>query len=148
MSEADIVAAVVQYSPQLVVVTGGEPSLQLTPSLVEALHDAGRTVAVETNGTLSLPPNVDWVTLSPKDTWLGAEAAPVLREADELKVLFDGIHEPDPYCHINVCHRCLQPLDTGDDDRNAVIVKAAVAYCLEHSEWRLSLQQHKILNIR
>jgi organic radical activating enzyme len=86
MSVAEVVEAVRQYPAHLVVVTGGEPALQLTPSLVDALHAAGRRVAVETNGTRPLPANVDWVTLSPKDAFLGPQAAPVLTKADELKL--------------------------------------------------------------
>lgn len=151
MSEPEIVAAVKSLCPvlrsPLVVVTGGEPALQLTPSLVDALHAAGCRVAVETNGTLHLPGNVDWVTLSPKSLWLGEEAAPVLTRADELKVLFDGGHDPAAYDHIDATHRFLQPMDTGDPARNAALMRQAADYCLRHPHWRLSLQIHKILNI-
>lgn len=151
MSEPEIVAAVKSLCPvlrsPLVVVTGGEPALQLTPSLVDALHAAGCRVAVETNGTLHLPGNVDWVTLSPKSLWLGEEAAPVLTRADELKVLFDGEHNPSAYDHIDAAHRFLQPMDTGDPARNAALMRQAADYCLGHPQWRLSLQIHKILNI-
>lgn len=148
MSEEEVLAAVRQYPARLVVVTGGEPSLQLTASLVDALHEAGKYVAVETNGTRALPPNVDWVTLSPKDTWLGAEAAVVLTEADELKVVYDGEHEPADYRSLAIDHRFLQPMDTGDAVRNARIEAATVEYIKQHPQWRLSLQIHKILNIR
>ena len=130
------------------VITGGEPALQLTATLVALLHQEGFRVAVETNGTLPLPPNVDWVTLSPKSLWLGPDAAPVLQEADELKVLFDGQHAPSAYDYIEAAHRFLQPMDTGDADRNAAIIRQAVDYCLEHPQWRLSLQIHKILDIK
>ena len=151
MSEPEIVAAVKSLCPvlrsPLVVVTGGEPALQLTPSLVDALHAAGCRVAVETNGTLHLPGNVDWVTLSPKSLWLGDGAAPVLTRADELKVLFDGEHNPSAYDHIDAAHRFLQPMDTGDPARNAALMHQAADYCLGHPQWRLSLQIHKILNI-
>ena len=148
MDDAAIVRAIEAWPASLVVVTGGEPALQLTATLVDAIHRAGRRVAVETNGTLPLPPNVDWVTLSPKDSWLGPQATPVLRRADELKLLFDGVHAPDPYRHIVVGHRCLQPVDTGDPVRNAQIIAATVEYVKQHPEWRLSLQIHKILNIQ
>lgn len=155
MSEEAIVAAArnlrpptSDLRPPLVVVTGGEPALQLTPSLVELFHDEGcYMVAVETNGTLPLPGNVDWVTLSPKSLWLGEEAAPVLTRADELKVLFDGEHNPSAYDHIDAAHRFLQPMDTGDPARNAALMRQAADYCLRHPQWRLSLQIHKILNI-
>lgn len=148
MSEAEVVEAVRQYPAHLVVVTGGEPALQLTPSLVDALHAAGRRVAVETNGTRPLPANVDWVTLSPKDAFLGPQAAPVLTKADELKLLFDGVSEPQPYGTIAVAHRFLQPCDTGDAARNRQITAATVEYIKSHPEWRLSLQIHKILGIQ
>lgn len=149
MDEAEVVAEVRRHAAGLVVLTGGEPSLQLGASLVDALHAAGRTVAVETNGTRPLPEGVDWVTLSPKDPWLGPEAAPVLTEADELKLVFDGSFEPLAYRHIHIRHgRLLQPCDTGDAARNADLVRRAVAYCLAHPEWRLSLQIHKLLNIK
>lgn len=148
MSEAEVVEAVRQYPAHLVVVTGGEPALQLTPSLVDALHAAGRRVAVETNGTRPLPANVDWVTLSPKDAFLGPQAAPVLTKADELKLLFDGVCEPQPYGNIAVAHRYLQPCDSGDTARNARTTAAAVDYIMRHPEWRLSLQIHKILGIQ
>lgn len=149
MSEAEVVAEVKRHAATLVVMTGGEPSLQLTASLVDALHAAGRTVAVETNGTHPLPEGVDWVTLSPKDPWLGPQAAPVLHEADELKLVYDGSFEPQPYSHIHIRHgRLLQPCDTGDAERNADVIRRTVDYCLAHPQWRLSLQVHKILNIR
>ena len=149
MSEQEIAVAVRQLASRtsLVVLTGGEPALQLTTSLVELLHHEGRKVAVETNGTLPLPGNVDWVTLSPKSLWLGEEAAPVLTRADELKVLFDGGHDPAAYDHIDATHRFLQPMDTGDTARNAALMRQAADYCLRHPQWRLSLQIHKILDI-
>ncbi|MBR7043397.1 MAG: radical SAM protein [Prevotella sp.] len=150
MTEQEIVEAVKHLAPcsLLVVITGGEPALQLTASLVDALHEIGKRVAVETNGTLPLPPNVDWITLSPKNAWLGDEAVPVLTCADELKVLYDGSHDPSAFDSIAATHRFLQPMDTGNANRNATLMRQAADYCLQHPQWRLSLQIHKILNIR
>ena len=148
MTEGDIIEEVSRYKANLVVVTGGEPALQLTESLVEMLHFLGKTVAVETNGTVELPKNVDWITLSPKDAFLGEKAMPVLREADELKIVYDGENEPKFYGNIKINHRFLQPCDTGDAAKNAEITKKTIEFCKEHPEWRLSLQTHKILNIR
>ncbi|MBR3726453.1 MAG: radical SAM protein [Prevotella sp.] len=150
MTEQEVVEAVKYLAPRssLVVITGGEPALQLTASLVDALHEIGKRVAVETNGTLPLPPNVDWITLSPKNAWLGDEAVPVLTRADELKVLYDGSHDPSAFDSIAATHRFLQPMDTGDANRNADLMQQAADYCLQHPQWRLSLQIHKILNIR
>lgn len=150
MTEREVVEAVKHLAPRssLVVITGGEPALQLTASLVDELHEIGKRVAVETNGTLPLPPNVDWITLSPKNAWLGNEAMPVLTRADELKVIYDGSHDPSVFDSIVATHRFLQPMDTGDANRNAALMRQAADYCLQHPQWRLSLQIHKILNIR
>ena len=149
MTEEGIAAEVAKFPARHVVVTGGEPAMQLNAALVDALHAIGRFVAVETNGTLPLPDGVDWVTLSPKDLFLGPTARPVLTAADELKVVFDGEHLPPDYSHIAIRHgRYLQPCDTGDPVRNAAITAATVEYIKAHPEWRLSLQIHKILNIR
>ena len=147
MDEADIVEAVKQWPARLVVITGGEPSLQLTATLVDALHAEGKYVAVETNGTHPLPENVDWITLSPKNAYVD-DAEVVLPHADEIKVVYDGEHEPQDCPGIQAAHRSLQPLDTGDAARNAAITAAAVEYVKSHPQWRLSLQIHKILNIR
>lgn len=146
MTEEDIVTRVSQFPTQHVVITGGEPSLFLTTSLVELLHNAGKYVAVETNGTHALPPNVDWITLSPKDSFV-ANATPQIEHCNEIKVVFDGSPIPT-YSHIKAEHRFLQPCDTGFAERNALIVKKAVSYILSHPEWRLSLQTHKIINIQ
>jgi organic radical activating enzyme len=154
MTEGEIIEEVSRYKAQLVVVTGGEPALQLTESLVEMLHLLGKTVAVETNGTVELPRNVDWITLSPKDAFLGDMAKPIIKYADELKLIFteDMCKDARPcvstYENININHRFLQPCDTGDTSRNAEIIQKTIDYCKEHPEWRLSLQTHKILNIR
>ena len=154
MTEGEIIEEVSRYKAQLVVVTGGEPALQLTESLVEMLHLLGKTVAVETNGTVELPRNVDWITLSPKDAFLGDMAKPIIKYADELKLIFtEGMYKDARPCvstyeNININHRFLQPCDTGDASRNAEIIQKTIDYCKEHPEWRLSLQTHKILNIR
>ena len=151
MSEEAIVAEVTQYPATHVVVTGGEPALQLTATLVDALHAAGRYVAVETNGTHPLPENVDWITLSPKNAFVdGADV--VLTRADEIKVVYDGIHDPQKQLTAHSSQlttlRFLQPCDTGDAARNAEIIRAAIEYIKKDPRWRLSLQIHKILDIK
>lgn len=149
LSEQSIADIAGHYPARLVVVTGGEPALQLTGSLVDRLHQAGKYVAVETNGTLPLPTNVDWITLSPKDLWLGDAALPILTHANELKVLFDGEHEPPMYNGIDISHaRFLQPCATADATHNAAVTAAAVEYIKSHPEWRLSLQTHKLIGIQ
>ena len=151
MSEAEIVKAVMQWPARLVVVTGGEPSLQLTATLVDSLHDAGKYVAVETNGTHHLPENVDWVTLSPKSAYV-ADAEVVLTHADEIKVVYDGEHDPEKQLSTFNFQLSpltfLQPMDCGDAMHNAEIIRATVEYIQWHPQWRLSLQIHKILNIK
>ncbi len=153
MTEDEIVAEVAQFPARLVVVTGGEPALQLTASLVDRLHAKDKFVAVETNGTRPLPENVDWITLSPKDAFVGPQAAPVLNRADELKVVFDGVNAPQDYSQINITHRFLQPCDHESDNadyyaRNAGVIRSAIEYIKQHPHWRLSLQIHKVLEIR
>lgn len=145
-SEDEIVAEAARRPARHVVITGGEPSLFLTASLVDRLHEAGKYVAVETNGTHRLPDNVDWVTLSPKDAF-ERHAAPVLTHCDELKVVCDGT-PPPTYDHIDAIHRFLQPCDVGDEAENRRIMAFTVDFCKAHPEWRLSLQTHKIAGIR
>ena len=146
MSEDQIAQTVAQWPARHVVITGGEPSLFLTPTLVERLHAAGKFVAVETNGTHTLPDNVDWITLSPKDAF-EPHATPVLTRCDELKVVCDGT-PPPTYPHIEAAHRFLQPCDQGDETENRRIMAYTVEFCKAHPEWRLSLQTHKIAGIR
>jgi 7-carboxy-7-deazaguanine synthase (Cx14CxxC type) len=124
----------------LVVCTGGEPLLQLDPPLLQALHAAGFEVAVETNGTLPPPPEIDWLCVSPK-----AEAPLVVTRGDELKLVYpqDGA-EPHRYEGLGFRHFFLQPMDGPAREANT---QAALQYCLSHPRWRLSLQTHKLLGI-
>ena len=143
LSEEQIVAEVRRYPAQWVVLTGGEPSLQITPTLLERLHAADRSIAIETNGTHPLPPGLDWITLSPKE---GGTVC--LQQVDELKALYDGIHPPLVPAGVAASCYSLQPIATADPIRNAETTKRCVDYCLAHPQWHLSLQLHKILNIR
>ena len=126
LSEAEIVAKVAQWPARHVVITGGEPSLFLTASLVEQLHAIDKFVAVETNGTHPLPEQVDWVTLSPKDAF-EAKGTPVLHRCDELKVVCTGT-PPPTYPHIEATHRFLQPCDLGDETENRRIMAYTVEF--------------------
>ena len=123
-----------------VVCTGGEPLLQLDDALVTAFHTYGFEVAIETNGTRLPPHGVDWICVSPK---AGAEL--VLRAGDELKLVFpqQGA-EPERFEHLDFPHFFLQPRDGPE---RALHTQLAVRYCLEHPQWRLSLQTHKLLGI-
>lgn len=148
MSTEEIIAEVSKYPASLVVLTGGEPSLFIDEAFIKALHEAGKTVAIETNGTHPLPSGIDWVTCSPKDQF-DATSPLLLSEADEVKVVFDGIHAVDRYLSlIQARHYYLQPCDTGDETQNRDITSRCVRHCLQHPEWNLSLQTHKILNIQ
>lgn len=146
MTEEEIATAVAAFPAKHVVITGGEPSLFLTASLIDLLHAAGKCVAVETNGTHPLPENVDWITLSPKDAFV-ANAAPTIRRCDEIKVVFDGSPIND-YPDIEATHFFIQPCDTGDAQRNAAITAACIEHIKKNPKWRLSLQTHKITNIQ
>lgn len=124
----------------LVVCTGGEPLLQLDEGLVDTLHAAGFEVAIETNGTRLPPPGIDWICVSPK-----ASTDLVLRSGDELKLVFPQAGaEPERFEGLDFRHFFLQPMDGPDRERNT---RLAVAYCLAHPRWRLSLQIHKYLDI-
>ena len=125
---------------RFVVCTGGEPLLQLDASLVQALHAAGFEIAVETNGTQQPPPGLDWLTVSPK-----AGALLLLETGDELKLVYPQAGaEPERFAGLAFRHFFLQPMDGPDRERNTGL---AVAYCLAHPQWRLSLQTHKLLGI-
>lgn len=135
-------------SPNLVVLTGGEPTLQVTPALCILLHQFFKVVAMETNGTIAdLPGGVDFVTVSPKDDYTKAICR--VTEAGEVKVVFDGKHDPERWRKkIRAKHYFLQPCDTGDGTKNKEIVAQCVEYIKAHPAWRLSLQTQKILDIR
>lgn len=124
-----------------VVCTGGEPLLQLDRAAVDALHAAGFEVAIETNGTLPAPDGIDWICVSPK------AAAPLsLTRGHELKLVFPQADAaPERFERLDFRHFSLQPMDGPDVAANT---RAALAYCLAHPRWRLSLQTHKLLGIR
>jgi 7-carboxy-7-deazaguanine synthase (Cx14CxxC type) len=123
-----------------VVCTGGEPLLQLDAPLVEALHEAGFEVAIETNGTLLPPAGIDWVCVSPK-----AGADLLLRAGDEIKLVYPQLGiEPSALEGLAFRHFFLQPMD---GPRREESTRLAVRYCLEHPQWHLSLQTHKFLGI-
>lgn len=158
ITENDIITEVCRFPTEYVVITGGEPTLTLTKSLLEKLRAAGKNIQIETNGTIDLPDDmldlIDHITCSPKD-------APIkLRRIDELKLLYHSSTYPPSsdeekrirfYATLgaeNGATLALQPCDTGDGNRNRAITASAIAYVLDHPEWRLSLQTHKILNVR
>jgi len=145
----DLAKAVVSYWPDsitdvihpYVICTGGEPLLQLDKDLIEAFHNEGAEVAIETNGTLPVPEGVDWVCVSPK-----SGSTVVVEEGDEIKLVYpqEG-HQPSDFVHLNFEHFFLQPMFDEDENEH---VKATIEYCLTHPRWSLSLQSHKLLGLQ
>lgn len=142
----DILAQIREFSAKFVVLTGGEPTLQVDDCLIDDLTVEGYEVAIETNGTALPPLNICWVTFSPKDMFC-TNASPVLRYCDEIKVVFTG-KEFRTYENVNAKHRYIQPCDTGDLEKNAAIMQQAVEFIKQNPQWKLSLQTQKILNVR
>lgn len=126
--------------------TGGEPCLQADAALLEAFHAAGYTVHMETNGTREVPAGVDWITLSPKDqvTGLKGNGTVVLTQADELKLVLAPGVDPSAWAAFPATWHFLQPCDR-DGRPN---IPQVISYIEAHPTWRLSLQTHKLLNIR
>ena len=143
---ADALAAAVERAwtggpdNRLVVLTGGEPLLQLDEALIAALHRRGFSLALETNGTMAAPAGVDWICVSPK-----ADAAVVQTRGQELKLVYPqpGV-DPARFQGLDFERFLLQPMDGPDREANTA---AAIAYCLAHPGWRLSVQTHKYLGI-
>jgi 7-carboxy-7-deazaguanine synthase len=143
---ADLVSAVASHWPHssvapFVVCTGGEPLLQLDDSLLAEFNSAGWFVAVETNGTVEPPSGKLWLTVSPK-----ANSELRILQGNELKLVFPQLGaEPERFQDLGFEHFFLQPMDSPQKSQNT---QQALQYCLAHPQWRLSLQTHKILDIR
>ena len=135
-----------------VVFTGGEPALQLTDSLVSAFKAEGFETAVESNGTLALPKNLDWVCISPK-----GKSEVIIKSCNELKLVFPQVDlSPEQVSNIQAEHYFISPMAYyGESDieshQSGMIVRenmqTATQYCLDHPKWRMSLQTHKLLGI-
>lgn len=129
----------VQGKP-LVVCTGGEPMLQLDQPLIDAIHQAGFEIALETNGTIAVPESVDWICVSPK---AGAEL--IQKSGQELKLVFPQPGAmPERFEDLDFEHFYLQPMDGPSIEKNTQLT---LAYCMENPKWSLSLQTHKLLGI-
>lgn len=167
LTEKEIITEVEKYPAEHVIFTGGEPTLQLTRTLVDELHDRGKIIHIETNGTIALPDNleniIDWITVSPKESVAASEQSAgsrshdirnsiKIQRIDELKLLY----QPDnpfieEYSGLEITHpecRYLQPVDVGDSTRNRLILSSTIDYILRHPHWKLSLQTHKLLDIK
>lgn len=137
MTDEQIAAAVAQSKPEMVVLTGGEPGLQVSDRLIDLLHAEGRKVSIETNGTCPLPAGIDWVTVSPKEG-----SAPVLTAANEVKVVFQADTDVEKWrAQIAADHYFLQPCSCNN-------TAETIAYIMAHPHWRLSVQTHKYLGIQ
>ncbi|MFZ3219868.1 MAG: 7-carboxy-7-deazaguanine synthase [Rhodoferax sp.] len=129
------------HAHRFVVITGGEPLLQLDAALLDALHARGFRVAVETNGTIAPPAGIDWLCVSPK---LGSEL--VVHAGQELKLVYPQAGgDPARFATLAFENFYLQPMDGPDQAANT---QAAIAYCQQHPRWNLSVQTHKIIGIR
>ena len=126
--------------PRWVVCTGGEPLLQLDAPLIAALKRKGFRIAVETNGTLAAPDGLDWICVSPK-----ADAPLAQTTGHELKLVYPQPENgPEQFASLAFEHFFLQPLDDADQARNTA---EAFRYCLDHPQWRLSVQAHKYIGV-
>ena len=155
MTEEEIAERVSQYPARHIVITGGEPTMQLNARLTQLLHEKGFYIQIETNGALPLKDGteVDWITCSPK----GNEIK--IQRIDELKLLFIKEYL-EKYKEVKASQRCLQPLDEGGQEVQTLASQAGssrfassrggnevISYIKEHPQWRLSLQTHKLINI-
>lgn len=134
MSDEEIMRRVAECPAQTVILTGGEPSLWISDEFIDQLHNLGKYVCIETNGTRPIPTSIDWVTCSPKG------APVVLERIDEVKVVFTG-EDVEPYASLPARYHYLQPCSCQN-------TQAVVDYILEHPSWMLSLQTHKYIQIQ
>jgi len=167
MNEAEILNAIADYPSSFIVLTGGEPTLQVDEAFVDLLHQHGYEVAMESNGTRPAPENLDWLTVSPKKSLPQSSSKGrgesdahknFIRQPDEIKMVFTSASDIDACLNQfplsleggggRPLLLYLQPCDTGDAGRNARILKDCIAYIEAHPQWRLSLQTHKLINIK
>ena len=149
MSDEDIITEVSKYPTKHIVITGGEPMLQLTPTFIEKLHCSGFFVQIETNGTrfdLDVLSKIDWVTCSPKFEFC-KNAEIKLEIIDELKVVYQG-QDMSKYNDIVAPFYYVQPCDVKDEQQNAEILEKTIEFIKLNPLWRLSLQTQKILKVR
>ena len=126
-----------------VVITGGEPMLQVDDAIVDALHAHGFQIAIESNGTIAVHPGIDWVCISPK-----AGSDVIQHHGDELKLVWPQLaSDLDRMEGWQFAHFLIQPMDKGDAELNAASVKEATRFVMDRPKWRLSLQNHKILGL-
>lgn len=137
----------INFGSNMVILTGGEPTLFIDEQFIRKLNNLGKYVCIETNGTHELPKGKFFVTLSPKFEFV-SKAELKIKRASELKVVWNGENNMYKYSDIVAKHRFIQPCDTQDKEKNAQIMQEVVEYVKEHPEWRVSVQTQKILNVR
>lgn len=149
MTEEQIVDTVCSLSTKckLVVLTGGEPTIHECTGLIDLLHQNGYKVAMESNGTRKAPYNIDWLTISPKQPFVGDVGTPKVTKANEVKVVFDGEHDISDF-GIQAQYYYVQPCDTGDEQKNKHIMEGCVQFIQDNPKWKLSIQTQKIINVR
>jgi 7-carboxy-7-deazaguanine synthase len=136
----DLIAHVTNWDCDFIVLTGGEPSLQVNYKLIDALHDAEIYVAIETNGTRLIPWNIDWICVSPK-----AGAPMEQKRGNELKVVWPQPLDLDELSTYDFEHFWLSPMDGPNLAENT---QQAIDYCLQHPQWRLNVQTHKVIGVK
>lgn len=148
MDEYEIVLEVMKQSSscKYVVLTGGEPTLQVNSKLIGLLHDKGYYIAMETNGMNEVPNGVDWVTCSPKSQFVD-NGKLVIKQCDELKLVYTNKNEVTDF-GIKADYFYLQPCDTGDEKQNGFIIWKLIDFVKANPRWKISLQTQKILKVR
>lgn len=150
MTEDEIINEINKYPSCHVILTGGEPTLQITQSFIDKLHGNHKYIMIETNGTNEINYNIDWITCSPKNLYTKSRIK--LTEASEVKVVMDDkINEEDLLSledSIISLNYYIQPCDTRDKERNKKIIERCINFIKAHPIWSLSLQTQKILNVR
>lgn len=148
LPEDEIMQEIEKYPAKHIVITGGEPTMQLSASLIYKMHEAKKYVQIETNGTLllrdGLESMIDWITCSPKYKEVR------IQRIDELKVVYRG-QDMSQYDNLSTTYEdsyYLQPCDVKDKAKNAEILNKTINFIKTNSKWKLSLQTHKILNVR
>ena len=146
LSDEDILSVIAEWPSRHVVLTGGEPSLQVTSELISKLHDKGYYVQAETNGTVRLPDAIDWITCSPKPEKIAYD------EVDEFKIIYTGTNTNHQFIrHFEtVKAKCynLQPCDVGIQQKNVELMAECIDFIKANPNWNLSIQSHKLLGIR
>lgn len=150
-TEDEIIQEIAKYPAKHVVITGGEPFLQLTNSFIEKLHQAEKFIQIETNGTIPLNKchltNIDWITCSPKFEFCH-NADIKLEYIDELKIIMNKGQDMSQYENITAKEYYIQPCDVGDENENIEILARVINFIKSQPKWKLSLQTQKILNVR